>query len=178
MVRVCRVFGMWHPLKNFLKNMIMRDELAKYFSTFFYLGYFPYAAGSLATGFGGLCAGILFLHPIMLIVVLGMVTGIGFLVSGRMEEIIGQKDPPCIVIDEVAGALIAFFMLPLTWPVFWTTFFVFRAFDMFKIYPASILEKRNGAVGVMMDDIVAGLYTNVIMQITIRLVGLFTNSHL
>ncbi len=82
-----------------------------------------------------------------------------------------KKDPPCIVIDEVAGSLIAFFMLPMNWPVFWSTFFVFRAFDMFKIYPANILEKRSGSVGIMMDDIVAGIYTNLIMQIAIRLAG-------
>ncbi len=99
--------------------------------------------------------------------------GAGFLTAGRMEKIVAEKDPPCIVIDEVAGALIAFFMLPLSWPVFWSTFFVFRAFDMFKIYPANIFEKRNGACGVMMDDIIAGIYTNIIMQIAVRLFNYF-----
>lgn len=102
----------------------------------------------------------------------------GFFSQRAYGKIVGQKDPSCIVIDELTGALIAFFMLPLTWPVFWTTFFVFRAFDMFKIYPANILERKSGAVGVMMDDIVAGLYTNLIMQMAIGLTGFFTNSHL
>ena len=55
--------------------------------------------------------------------------------------------------------------------MFWSTFFVFRAFDMCKIYPADVLEKKEGAIGVMMDDIVAGIYTNVTMQIALRLTG-------
>ncbi len=146
----------------------MKNDLVKYAATFFYLGYCPVAAGSIATLIGGLGSGILFFHPWAWAVLFAVVTMVGFLTSGRMENLAGEKDPRCIVIDEVSGALIAFFMLPMTWSVFWTTFFVFRAFDMCKIYPANILEKRKGSVGVMMDDVVAGIYTNVIMQITVR----------
>ncbi len=151
----------------------MKNAIAKYVSTFFYLGYFPFAAGSLASALGGLCAGILFFHPVVYLLIVGFVVAAGFLTAGRMEKITGEKDPPCIVIDEVAGALIAFFMLPLSWPVFWSAFFVFRAFDMFKIYPANIFEKKDGACAVMMDDIIAGIYTNVIMQIAVRLFNNF-----
>ncbi len=154
-----------------MKNLDIKSELAKYTSTFFYLGYFPFAAGSIATAIGGFVSGILFFHPLVLIMLFVAVTVLGFLTSGGMEILAGKKDPPCIVIDEIAGAMIAFFMLPMTWPVFWTTFFVFRAFDMCKIYPANVLEKKSGAVGVMMDDIFAGIYTNVIMQIAILLAG-------
>ncbi len=150
----------------------MKHFFVKYISTFFYLGYFPFAAGSLSSALGGLLAGILFFHPVVFFVLWGSVTLAGFWASSPMEEIEGKKDPPCIVIDELAGSLIAFFMLPLCWPVFWSTFFVFRAFDMFKIYPANVFEKRNGSIGVMMDDIVAGIYTNLIMQIAVRLAGL------
>ncbi len=149
----------------------MKNFIAKYISTFFYLGYFPFAAGSLASAVGGLCAGILFFHPLVWLILFGIVATAGFWAGRIVEKNMAKKDPPCIVIDEVAGSLIAFFMLPMNWPVFWSTFFVFRAFDMFKIYPANILEKRSGSVGIMMDDIVAGIYTNLIMQIAIRLAG-------
>ena len=52
-------------------------------------------------------------------------------------------------------------------PVMWTAFFLFRAFDMFKIYPINKLEERGGGAGIMLDDIVAGIYTNIIMQIAL-----------
>ena len=98
-----------------------------------------------------------------------MITVTGFIVSDRMERIVKQKDPSCIVIDEVSGVMIAFFLLPFSWPVIFTAFFLFRAFDMFKIYPVNKFEPMPGGVGVMMDDIVAGIYTNIVMHIAIRL---------
>lgn len=150
----------------------MKNFIAKYISTFFYLGYFPFAAGSLASFIGGFFAGILSFHPFVCLALIVTAVAAGFLAAGTMERISGKKDPPCIVIDEFAGALIAFFMLPLSWPVFWSTFFLFRAFDMFKIFPANILERRKGACGVMMDDIIAGVYTNLIMQMAVRIAGL------
>jgi len=101
-----------------------------------------------------------------------IVTILGFMVSGRMEEILDQKDPGCIVIDEVAGVMIAFFLLPLTPVVIVTAFFLFRAFDMFKIYPVNKFEQLKGSTGVMMDDVIAGLYTNIVMQFAIRAAGI------
>jgi len=74
------------------------------------------------------------------------------------------------VIDEVAGVMIAFFLLPQTWAVMWTAFFVFRAFDMFKIYPGNKLEGVKGSGGIMLDDIMAGIYTNIVMHVALRLV--------
>ena len=62
-------------------------------------------------------------------------------------------------------------LLPPAWPIIVTAFFLFRAFDMFKIYPVGLFERLEGSTGVMMDDIVAGLYTNIIMHIAIRLMG-------
>lgn len=150
----------------------MNIRFAKFIATFAYLGYFPMAAGSIASIIGGLAALALQNHLFLYAAVFLIVTGAGFVASGPVEKAQGEKDPPCIVIDEVSGALIAFFMLPATWPVLFCAFFLFRAFDMFKIYPAYILEQRPGAVGVMMDDIMAGIYTNIVMQIAIRWAGL------
>lgn len=147
------------------------QRLTKILATFFYLGHFPVAAGSIASIIGGLLALYLQNNLFLYVLVFVLVTAAGFAVSGPVEKAAGEKDPPCIVIDEVAGALIAFFMLPVTWPVLVSAFFLFRAFDMFKIYPADILEQKPGAVGVMMDDIMAGIYTNIIMQVAVRLAG-------
>jgi len=91
----------------------------------------------------------------------------GIWASGKMEKLAGKKDPSCVVIDEVAGILIAFFLLPAQWPVIITAFFVFRAFDMFKIYPINRFEKLPGSWGIMMDDVVAGLYTNIVVHVAL-----------
>lgn len=150
----------------------MSDRWVRLISTFFYIGEIPLAPGSMATAAATLLA--FFLHDSvwMYLSVLAIVTVLGFRVSGRMEEIKKQKDPSCIVIDEVAGCLIAFFLLPFNAPVVWTTFFLFRAFDMFKIYPVNRFEEKEAATGIMMDDIVAGIYTNLTMQIAVRLAGM------
>ena len=129
------------------------------------------APGTAASLAGALLAVIFNQAWVFYVVLFAVVTVVGFKVSGRMEELMGEKDPGCVVIDEVSGILIAFFLLPVNWATFWTAFFLFRAFDMFKIYPANKFEAKGGAYGIMMDDIVAGIYTFVIMQIAVRLVG-------
>jgi phosphatidylglycerophosphatase A len=149
----------------------LKKELVKLLSTFFYVGNFPLAPGSLASVVGVFLAILLGQTIVIYLIVTFVISGIGFLVSDQMEKLTKSKDPSEIVIDEVAGALIAFFLLPLNWPVVLTTFFLFRAFDMFKIYPVNKLEPIKGGVGVMMDDIVAGLYTNLVMQVAVRLAG-------
>ncbi len=151
----------------------MNNSLAKISATVFYLGYFPFAASSMACIVGGLLSLALTGHWLLYFIVFVGITFLGFAASKQMEKTSEEKDPSCIVIDEVAGALIAFFMLPATWPVLITTFFVYRAFDMFKIYPADLYEVKGNGVGVMMDDIVAGLYANIIMQCVLRVTGIF-----
>ncbi len=149
----------------------MSDKLVKMFSTWFYVGDLPGAPGTAASAVAVLMTVIFAPNTFLYILVTIAVTVLGFAVSGRMETILDRKDPGCIVIDEVAGVMIAFFLLPLTWPVIITAFFLFRAFDMFKIYPVNKFEEIEGGTGVMMDDLVAGLYTNIVMHLAVRLAG-------
>lgn len=150
----------------------MSNKIAKLLATFFYIGDIPVAPGSAASVAGTLIYIALYpSHWGVYLLLITVVTSVGLLVSGRAERFLGQKDPSCIVIDEVAGVLIAFFMLPLTWPIILTTFFLFRAFDMFKIYPVNKFEEYGGSAGIMMDDLFAGFYTNIIMQIAVRWAG-------
>ncbi len=150
----------------------MGDRVVKALSTFFYIGKFPMAPGSAAS-LAGAFLGVIF-HQAWVVygIVFAVVTIAGFTTAGKMEALMGEKDPGCVVIDEVSGILIAFFLLPVNWATFWTAFFLFRAFDMFKIYPASKFEAQGGAYGIMMDDIMAGVYTFAVMQIAVRLVGM------
>jgi len=149
----------------------MSDKLIKMFSTWFYVGNIPGAPGTAASAVGVLMAVILSPNLFLYVVVFTLVTIVGFIVSGPMEDILGRKDPGCIVIDEVAGIGIAFFLLPLTPVVMITAFFLFRAFDMFKIYPVNKFDEIPGGKGIMMDDLIAGIYTNIVMQFAVRLAG-------
>ncbi len=150
----------------------MGNRLRRLLATFFYIGDIPPAPGSLATIAGALIAVILHDRPLVYAAVFGVITAVGFGVSGRIEKMLDRKDPSCVVIDEVAGSLLAFYLLPLNFPVFLIAFFLFRAFDMFKIYPADRMEKLPGGVGIMMDDLIAGLYTNMVMQVALRWAGI------
>jgi len=150
----------------------MSDKLTRLFSTFFYVGDIPIAPGSMASIVGVFIYIIFHKAIILYCILLGAIAVVGFKVSGPMEKLMKEKDPSCVVIDEVCGVMIAFLFLPLKWPVMITAFFLFRAFDMFKLYPVNKFEDLEGGVGIMMDDVVAGIYTNIVMQIAIRWAGL------
>ena len=141
-------------------------------ATFFYCGYFPGAPGTFTSAVAVLLYLALYGHPVLYLAVLGAVTVWGFFAGGAMEAMVGRKDPGCVVIDEVSGVLISFLLLPPVPKVMWTAFFLFRAFDMFKIYPANRFENCKGGTGIMMDDIIAGIYTNLVMHAAIRLAGI------
>jgi|SRR3989338_2495644 len=149
----------------------MPDKLVKFIATFCFIGYVPLAPGSAASIAGGLIAIFLFPSLAIYVAVWLIITILGFIASDRMEAIMGKKDPGCIVIDEVSGIMISFFLLPPTTSVLITAFFLFRAFDMFKIYPVNKFEPLKGGVGVMMDDIIAGIYTFIVMHLALRFIG-------
>ena len=109
----------------------MNQQLTKLLATFFYIGYCPVASGTAATAAGVVISFLVCHNPTVYILLTGLITAVGFFVSDQMEEITRKKDPSCVVIDEVAGAMIALWMLPMNWPVVLTAFFLFRAFDMF-----------------------------------------------
>jgi len=148
----------------------MINNLKVMAATFFYIGLLPKAPGSIATLAGVALCYALSGNMAVYVATFVVITIIGFMVGGDVERILGKKDPGCVVIDEVAGVMIAFFLLPQTWAVMWTAFFVFRAFDMFKIYPGNKLEGVKGSGGIMLDDIMAGIYTNIVMHVALRLV--------
>ena len=150
----------------------MSNSLARIFATFFYIGYIPFAPGTIASMAGALLYFLFYRNVILYIVVFMAVTLVGFWTAGHVEKDAGQKDPSCVVIDEVAGAMIAFFMLPISPSVMITAFFLFRAFDMFKIFPANKIQAFAGSFGIMMDDVIAGVYANSVMLLAFKIQSL------
>lgn len=143
----------------------------KILSTFFYAGYFPLIPGTFATlvglGLVYLLRGNIFIYTL---VMLG-VTLLGFAIAGRAEREFHKKDCRCIVIDEIAGILLALWLLPYSKEAVVLGFILFRILDALKPYPADKLQDYPGSVGIMSDDLVAAVYTNIILQAVLRAVS-------
>ncbi len=94
-----------------------------------------------------------------------VITIIGIPPSTTVARESGVKDPGFVVIDEVAGQMIALIGVPLNWKYLLAGFILFRAFDIVKPFPLRRLEKLPEGTGIMMDDVGAGLYALVLLQI-------------
>lgn len=86
-------------------------------------------------------------------------------ISGEAQRYWGRKDHPRIVIDEILGFLITMLWVPKTLLFIILGFFLFRFFDIVKLPPIRLMEKVKGGYGVVLDDVVAGVYSNIILQI-------------
>ena len=102
--------------------------------------------------------------PLSLAVAVVVVTLVGIWAGSRVERVLGRKDPGVIVIDEVAGMFLSMILLPRTIPVLVTAFLLFRLFDVWKPFPARESQALTGGVGVMIDDLIAGLYALVLIM--------------
>lgn len=80
----------------------------------------------------------------------------------------GSKDPQFVVIDEVAGQLIALIAVPLAWQTFLAGFILFRAFDIVKPPPVRQLERLPEGAGIVLDDVAAGIYALIVMQLLLH----------
>ena len=149
----------------------MADKLSKLLSTFFYVGYFPFAPGTVASAAGLLLYVLLRSNTGAYLLVTAAITVLGFVTAGRAERIFNRHDPSEVVIDEVSGILIALFLFPFKFPLAILAFFIFRGFDAFKAPPADSLDKLPGGLGIMLDDIVAALYTNLVFQLAFRFIS-------
>jgi phosphatidylglycerophosphatase A len=87
-----------------------------------------------------------------------LITLAGIPVSTAVARESGRKDPGFVVIDEVSGQMIALLGVPLNWKYLLVSFILFRSFDIVKPFPLRRLEKLPDGVGIMMDDVGAGLY--------------------
>ena len=97
-----------------------------------------------------------------------LVTLIGIPAATQVSRASGRKDPQFVVIDEVAGQLIALFAAPLTWKSFLAGFILFRVFDITKPPPVRQLERIPEGTGIVLDDVMAGIYALAVMQLLFR----------
>jgi len=137
------------------------------------LGYAPVASGTI----GSLLA-VPFLPslarlrvdsgPLYAAAVLGVIA-LAVWAAGRAEAILGGHDHSYIVIDEVAGLVLASVFLPASWTAAFLAFLYFRVFDVLKPPPAGWIDRSwHGGTGVVGDDLVAGLYAGAVTWLTLR----------
>jgi len=93
-----------------------------------------------------------------LVLALVAVSVLGTWAADVAERALEVKDPGAIVVDEVAGMTLSVLLVPLTPAVLVAGFVLFRIFDVVKPFPANVAQRLPGGVGVMLDDLVAGLY--------------------
>lgn len=142
-------------------------KIAEIFSTWFYIGKIRWAPGTWGTL--ATVPFVIGLQALGSIVYMGftfVVVFLGIFLSDIYEKSKNDHDLSEIVIDEVAGYMIAMTMLPMTWQALGLGFVIFRFFDIFKPFPISWLDRKvKGGLGVMIDDVLAGVITNVILQV-------------
>jgi phosphatidylglycerophosphatase A len=97
-----------------------------------------------------------------------LVTLVGIPTATLVARAARRKDPQIVVIDEVAGQLIALIAVPVAWKTFLASFILFRAFDITKPPPVRQLEKLPEGSGIVLDDVAAGLYALAVVQLLLR----------
>ena len=153
------------------KQTVKGGFIIKIISTFFYCGYLPKAPGTWASGFTAII--LFFIWPDFWFYQLAAIAAVflfGAWISGKAEDYLGHDARP-IVIDEVAGQMIALFMAPQKFLPFFLGFIFFRIFDVVKPPPARQWESYRKGWGVMADDLAAGFYAACLLQLILVLLG-------
>lgn len=171
------------------------DFLTRCIATGFFSGYIPFASGT----FGTLVGALFFLIPgfadipvLTTAILVGLLAGV--FASAKIASAEGHQltesarrlkerfqpgehetpDPSIVVIDEIIGMWIAMFAIPLSLPGVVVAFFTFRFFDIVKPYPARQVEHLGSGWGIMLDDVVAGIYANIATRLIMAILYVYT----
>lgn len=145
------------------------DRAAIVVATGFGAGYSPIAPGT-----AGSLVGLLLFWPLQMtppwvqVAVTAAAYFAGVAASTRLAHRLGRKDPGAAVIDEVVGMWLSLLFLPFTPATAVAAFLLFRVLDVFKPYPARQLEALPGGWGIMTDDVMAGVYANLVLRAVLR----------
>ena len=147
--------------------MNSRQKIVLFLATGGYLGNVPIAPGTFGSLPGLLIclgmSGISLDYAILLTLVL---MGLAIVIAQRAKELIGGKDPSSIVIDEITGMTFTLLGIPLAPFSLILGFLVFRALDILKPFPIRYLDQKvPGGAGIVLDDVMAGVYGNILIRI-------------
>lgn len=153
--------------------MKFREQAVIFLATGFFIGTVPFAPGTFGSIVG--------LPIVFLLSRLDLLLSISFIllfiffavgIASAAEKILNQQDPAKIVIDEMAGLMVTFTGLPFNLTTAIAGFIIFRAFDILKPFPIRALERKlAGGTGVVFDDVLAGIYANLILRLAFYITG-------
>lgn len=148
------------------KKNLRLENLLVVFATCGYLGFFPWIPGTVGTLVGVLVYLILCrLHPLLYSVDLITLLFVASWIAEKAEKFLGAKDSRVIVIDECVGFLVTMALIDPTTKGIILGFVLFRFFDVLKIPPARWVERSvPGGYGIVLDDVIAGLYGNLALR--------------
>ncbi|MGE5681913.1 MAG: phosphatidylglycerophosphatase A [Bacillota bacterium] len=152
-------------------SVLKPNFLEKFLGSGFYSGYFPFAPGTAGSflamlfyfipGFENL---YIILPAIIIFFLFGLVTGTKF------ESFYGKKDPSQCTIDEVVGMWISLVLVPKHLNYIILSFIIWRIFDIIKPFPAGNAEKLKGGLGIMLDDVIAAIYSFIVVHIILTFI--------
>jgi phosphatidylglycerophosphatase A len=150
------------------------DRLLMFIATGAHSGYLPKAPGTWGSAVGVLVWLLLSrLEMGPYFSVLAALFVVGVFSAGAAEKIVDLGDPGIVVIDEIVGQLIALSLAPAHPAAALAGFVLFRLFDIFKPFPANWIDSHlHGGLGIMLDDVVAGLYALIALQLGLWLIKL------
>jgi phosphatidylglycerophosphatase A len=134
--------------------------------SFGYVGFFPVAPGTAGSA-AGVVLYLAFRYwgvPSFELPLVAVLFALGVWLGAKAEKALGCIDPGPVVIDEVMGMVLTLALLPVNWIGIALGFAIFRAFDVFKPYPAAQLERLPGGLGMMADDAMAAVYSNLLLH--------------
>ena len=135
-------------------------------ATLGFIGYLPIAPGTWGTAAAVIFVELIALSQTAFLVLTASVILIGTIAAGTAERLIGETDSGHIIIDEFIGFLVSVIFLPHTYGYLASAFLLFRFFDILKPFPIGRIEKGiKGGAGIMADDILAGILTNLVLQL-------------
>jgi phosphatidylglycerophosphatase A len=135
-------------------------------ATLGFLGYSPFAPGTIGSLFALATFLCIDLSPYAHFSIIIIVALVGTYASSAAEKVLREKDSKKIIIDEFAGFYVSVFCIPKTVGFIIAAFLLFRFFDILKpLFIAKLETTLSGGIGVMADDILAGIYTNIVLQV-------------
>ena len=147
--------------------MKFRDTAVIFLATGCYLGRVPVAPGTFGSLLGLLiCVVLSDIWLISAVLITIAFIGCSVWIADEAEKRLNQKDPGCIVIDEIAGMMVTLIGLPFNLFTAAAGFILFRLLDILKPFPIRLIERRlPGGVGVVADDVAAGILANIVLRI-------------
>ncbi len=156
----------------FRRYFVFKNQCFLVIATGLGIGYLPGAPGT----YGTILAAFVYYfllpdHYSLYLICLTISVVIGVISAGKAEQIFGVRDSPHIVIDEISGFWLAMCGLPKGWGCIILGIVLFRLFDILKPFPIKSLESLSGGIGIVADDLMAGLYTLIILKLLIYIFG-------